>query len=278
MTFITRFAPSPTGPLHLGHAYSAIISHDMARRKGGKFYVRIEDLDQSRSKKKWENQIFEDLDWLGLSWDGPIVRQSEEFEKYKNILTNFKNELGLFECFCSRKDIKLALSAPHIDDKFLGPDGLVYPGTCRENIVPSKINFNNVLRMRVNLGEEKIFTFNELGQKKGKISFTLSEFLKTIGDVVLWRKSYPAYHLACVIDDAHQNITHVVRGMDLFEATKIHTVLNTYFGFHKPFYYHHKLICDENGKRLAKRDDSKSIQKYRLEGFKPSEVRAMIGF
>ena len=154
MTFITRFAPSPTGPLHLGHAYSAIISHDMARRKGGKFYVRIEDLDQSRSKKKWENQIFEDLDWLGLSWDGPIVRQSEELEKYKNILSNFKNELGLFECFCSRKDIKLALSAPHIDDKFLGPDGLVYPGTCRENIVSSKINFNNVLRMKVNLGEE----------------------------------------------------------------------------------------------------------------------------
>ena len=92
MTFVTRFAPSPTGPLHLGHAYSAIISHDMARRKGGKFYVRIEDLDQSRSKKKWENQIFEDLDWLGLSWDSPIVRQSEELEKYKNILTNFKNE------------------------------------------------------------------------------------------------------------------------------------------------------------------------------------------
>ncbi len=132
--------------------------------------------------------------------------------------------------------------------------------------------------MSLALDEEKIFTFNELGQKKGKISFTLSEFLKTIGDVVLWRKSYPAYHLACVIDDAQQKITHVVRGMDLFEATKIHTVLNTYFGFHKPFYYHHKLICDENGKRLAKRDDSKSIQKYRLEGFKPSEVRAMIGF
>ena len=159
----------------MGHAYSAIISHDMARRKGGKFYVRIEDLDQSRSKKKWENQIFEDLDWLGLSWDGPIVRQSEELEKYKNILTNFKNELGLFECFCSRKDIKLALSAPHIDDKFLGPDGLIYPGTCRENIVSSKINFKNVLRMKVDLDEEKIFTFNELGQKKGKISFTLSE-------------------------------------------------------------------------------------------------------
>ena len=213
-----------------------------------------------------------------MSWDGPIVRQSEELEKYQNILSNFKNELGLFECFCSRKDIKLALSAPHVGDNLLGPDGLIYPGTCRENIVSSKINFKNVLRMKVDLDEEKIFTFNELGQKKGKISFTSSEFLKTIGDVVLWRKSYPAYHLACVIDDAQQKITHVVRGMDLFEATKIHTVLNTYFGFHKPFYYHHKLICDENGTRLAKRDDSKSIQKYRLEGFKPSEVRAMIGF
>ena len=159
MTFITRFAPSPTGPLHLGHAYSAIISHDMARRKRWKVLCSNRGFRSVAFEKKWENQIFEDLDWLGLSWDGPIVRQSEELEKYKNILTNFKNELGLFECFCSRKDIKLALSAPHIDDKFLGPDGLVYPGTCRENIVSSKINFNNVLRMKVNLGEEKIFTF-----------------------------------------------------------------------------------------------------------------------
>ena len=278
MTFITRFAPSPTGPLHLGHAYSAIISHDMARRKGGKFYIRIEDLDQSRSTKKWESQIFDDLDWLGLSWDGPVVRQSEQLDRYKNILIKFKKKLRLFECTCSRRDIKKALNAPHENEQFLGPDGNIYPGTCRGNLSLPKINFENVLRMNINVDEDKLFSFYELGQKKGEISFTSQEFFKTVGDVVLWRKGYPAYHLASVVDDAEQKITHVIRGLDLFNATKIHTVLNACFGFNKPLYHHHQLICDESGKRLAKRDDSKSIQKYRQEGLKAGDVRAILGF
>ena len=278
MTFITRFAPSPTGPLHLGHAYSAIIAHDMARRIGGKFYVRIEDLDQSRSKKKWENQIFDDLDWLGLSWDGPVVRQSEQIDRYKNILIRFKKELSLFECNCSRRDIKNALSAPHESEKLSGPDGIIYPGTCRENMFSSHSKFENALRMYINSGENKSFSFCELGPRKGKISFSSEEFSKTVGDVVLWRKGYPAYHLACVADDSEQKITHVVRGLDLFEATKIHTVLNSLLGFKKPLYYHHRLICDQNGARLAKRHDSKSIYKYRQEGLKASDVRALLGF
>ena len=278
MTFITRFAPSPTGPLHLGHAYSAIIAHDMARRIGGKFYVRIEDLDQSRSKKKWENQIFDDLDWLGLSWDGPVVRQSEQIDRYKNILIRFKKELSLFECNCSRRDIKNALSAPHESEKLSGPDGIIYPGTCRENMFSSHSKFENALRMYINSGENKSFSFCELGPRKGKISFSSEEFSKTVGDVVLWRKGYPAYHLACVADDSEQKITHVVRGLDLFEATKIHTVLNSLLGFKKPLYYHHRLICDQNGARLAKRHDSKSIYKYRQEGLKVSDVRALLGF
>lgn len=250
----------------------------MARRAEGKFYIRIEDLDQSRSTKKWENQIFDDLDWLGLSWDGPIVRQSEQLDRYKNILIKFKKELRLFECTCSRQDIKKALSAPHENEHLLGPDGNIYPGTCRGNVSLPKINFENVLRMNINVDEDKLFSFNEVGQKKGEISFTSQEFFKTVGDVVLWRKGYPAYHLACVVDDAEQKITHVIRGLDLFNATKIHTVLNACFGFNKPLYYHHQLICDESGKRLAKRDDSKSIQKYRQEGFTAGDVRAILGF
>ena len=278
MTFITRFAPSPTGPLHLGHAYSAIIAHDMARREGGKFYIRIEDLDQSRSKKKWENQIFDDLDWLGLFWDEPVVRQSERIDRYKNILIKFSKELGLFECVCSRRDIKNALSAPHESETLLGPDGIIYPGTCREKTFSSQLKFKNALRMHVKLSENKLFSFCELGPRKSEISFSSEEFAKTVGDVVLWRKGYPAYHLACVVDDFEQQITHVVRGLDLFDATKIHTVLNSSLGFKKPFYYHHRLICDENGKRLAKRHDSKSIYKYRQEGFKPSDVRTLLGF
>ena len=277
MTFITRFAPSPTGPLHLGHAYSAMIAHDMARREGGKFFVRIEDLDPSRSKKRWEDQILDDLDWLGLSWDRPVVRQSESIDRYKNILTKFKKELRLFECNCSRRDIKNALSAPHESEKLSGPDGLIYPGTCRGNNLLYKLNFSNVLRMDNSLRKNKSYSFCELGPRKGKISFSLEEFSKRVGDVVLWRRGYPAYHLACVIDDSEQKITHVVRGLDLFDATKIHTVLNSRLGLKKPFYFHHKLICDENGKRLAKRDDSKSLQKYRQEGFKASEIKEILG-
>ena len=277
MKLITRFAPSPTGPLHLGHAYSAIISHDMARSAGGKFYLRIEDLDRSRSKKKWENQIFDDLDWLGLSWDGPVIRQSEQIESYKNILIKFKKELRLFECKCTRKDIKNAVSAPHESEKLLGPDGIIYPGTCRNNMLSSKVNFDKALRMNIVSSKDKFFCFSELGSRKGNISFSSEEFSKTVGDVVLWRGGYPAYHLACVVDDSAQKITHVVRGLDLFDATKIHTVLNSYLGFKKPLYHHHRLICDENGKRLAKRHDSKSIQKYRKEGLKASEVRTLLG-
>ncbi len=277
MTLITRFAPSPTGPLHLGHAYSAIISHDMARSAGGKFYLRIEDLDRSRSKKKWENQIFDDLDWLGLSWDGPVIRQSDQLESYKNILIKFKKELRLFECKCTRKDIKNAVRAPHESEKLLGPDGIIYPGTCRKNMISSKVNFDKALRMNIESSKDKSFWFSELGSKKGNISFTSAEFSKTVGDVVLWRRGYPAYHLACVVDDSAQKITHVVRGLDLFDATKIHTVLNSYLGFKKPLYHHHRLICDKNGKRLAKRHDSKSIQKYRKEGLKASEIRTLLG-
>ena len=278
MTIITRFAPSPTGPLHLGHAYSAIISHDMARSEGGKFYIRIENLDQSRSKKKWENQIFDDLDWLGLSWDEPVVRQSERINRYKSYLIKFSKELGLFECGCSRRDIKDALSAPHESETLLGPDGIIYPGTCRENIFSSQSKFENALRMHIKSDKNGFFSFRELGPRKGEISFSSEEFFKTVGDVVLWRKGYPAYHLACVVDDAEQKITHIVRGLDLFEATKIHTVLNSRLAFKRPLYYHHKLICDENGRRLAKRHDAKSIYKYRREGLKASDVRALIGF
>ena len=148
----------------------------MARRKGGKFFLRIEDLDQSRSKKKWENKIFDDLDWLGLSWDEPVVRQSEQIDRYKNILIKFRKELGLFECKCSRKDIKNALTAPHENEKLLGPDGIIYPGTCRGNMFLSKLNFENVLRMHINLSENKSFSFCELGPRKGEILFSLEQF------------------------------------------------------------------------------------------------------
>ena len=250
----------------------------MARSEGGKFYIRIENLDQSRSKKKWENQIFDDLDWLGLSWDEPVVRQSERIDRYKSYLIKFSEELGLFECICSRRDIKNALSAPHESETLLGPDGIIYPGTCRENMFSSQSKFENALRMHIKLDKNGLFSFRELGPRKGEISFSSEEFFKTVGDVVLWRKGYPAYHLACVVDDAEQKITHIVRGLDLFEATKIHTVLNSRLGFKKPLYYHHKLICDKNGRRLAKRDDAKSIYRYRQEGLKASDVRALIGF
>jgi glutamyl-Q tRNA(Asp) synthetase len=128
------------------------------------------------------------------------------------------------------------------------------------------------------LREDKSYSFCELGPRKGKISFSSEEFSKRVGDVVLWRRGYPAYHLACVIDDSEQKITHVVRGLDLFDATKIHTVLNSRLSLNRPIYFHHKLICDENGERLAKRNDSKSLHRYRQEGFKASDIKEILGF
>ena len=275
MAFLTRFAPSPTGPLHLGHAYSALLAHDMARAAGGAFLLRIEDIDTARSRPAYEAQIYDDLQWLGISWDGAVMRQSTRLPAYRSALDGLWARGLIYPCTCTRRDIEAALSAPQ--EGVLGPDGPVYPGTCR--CTPKGARLENAA-LRLNMGLVAQDThFAETGAGlAGQITTTAQDYIQNIGDVVLARRDMgTSYHLSVVLDDAAQGITHVVRGADLFEATRIHTLLHALLCLPTPIYHHHRLIRDENGKRLAKRDDARALHKYRSEGATPADIRAMVG-
>ncbi|NNF25576.1 MAG: tRNA glutamyl-Q(34) synthetase GluQRS [Rhodobacteraceae bacterium] len=290
----TRFAPSPTGPLHLGHAYSAMLAHDMAMAAGGAFLLRIEDIDQSRARPEWEALIFEDLRWLGLSWPEPVMRQSERMPAYRTALEDLWARRALFECTCNRRDIEAALAAPQEGaGPAYGPDGPVYPGTCRGKPPSQRPAPQSGAALRLNMeeiargllgrsGGADEFSFTETGAgpqcETGAITFTAEHAARAIGDIVLARRGMgTSYHLSVVLDDAAQGITHVIRGQDLFEATKIHVILQRLLGLPTPVYHHHKLIRDETGKRLAKRDDARAISKFRDEGAAPQDIRAMVG-
>lgn len=293
MTFITRFAPSPTGPLHLGHAYSAMLASDLAAAEGGKFLLRIEDIDQSRARAQWEDQIYDDLAWLGLTWPRPIMRQSERLQVYDRALDRLWAQGLLYPCSCNRKDIAEAASAPQEGAPILGPDGVIYPGTCRVRF--QNVDFKRVqrptdeaLRLDIAKAADLAFRanqnrgFEELGHgpncEAGVIRFTPEELETTIGDVVLSRRGMgTSYHLSVVLDDAAQGVTDVVRGRDLFEATRIHVLLQALLDLPTPRYFHHDLIRDSAGKRLAKRDDARAIAKYRADGVTAAEMRAMVG-
>lgn len=290
MAHVERFAPSPTGPLHLGHAFSALTAWDRAVENGGEFLLRIEDIDQPRCRPQWEQKIFEDLEWLGIWWPKPVLRQSERLAAYQKTIKRLWEKHALFACYCSRKDI---LSAPQEGAPILGPDGVVYPGTCKGNIFqPGSSIIPKDAAVRLNMSyattfgtpqiEGTMFSFIETGMgpngETGLVEFSGDEAEKNIGDIVLARRDMgTSYHLSVVLDDAFQNITHVTRGQDLFEATKIHVVLQKLLGLPTPTYHHHRLIRDENGKRLAKRDDARAISKYRVEGATPEDIRKMVG-
>jgi len=298
MAHVERFAPSPTGPLHLGHAYSALLAWDRAVENGGEFLLRIEDIDQSRCRPHWEAQIFEDLAWFGIWWPKPVLRQSERLKVYQENIVNLWHLENLYPCYCTRAEIKDSLSAPQEGTPQFGPDGLIYPGTCRihrhknyDPDHPTPIPHKSAA-LRLDLeslsyfGEQRVggqfFEFWETGKgpnaETGLISFSLEEAMQTIGDIVLARRDMgTSYHLSVVLDDAFQGVTHVTRGQDLFEATKIHVILQKLLGLPTPVYHHHKLIRDENGKRLAKRDDARAISKYRAEGAAPEDIRRMVG-
>jgi glutamyl-Q tRNA(Asp) synthetase len=278
MTFRTRFAPSPTGPLHLGHAYSAIIAHEMARAAGGAFLLRMEDTDLQRSKPEWDAAIIEDLTWLGLRWDEPILRQSEHLNDYNKYLKAFESMGLLYPCSCSRADIRAALSAPQ---EGVGHD--VYPGTCKNRPMSDR-KPGDALRLHLDRALSRLkgqnVVFEETGAAhKGTHHLDPERALKEIGDVVLSRKGEEivAYFLASALDDVHQEITHVVRGEDLFDFTQLQVLLLTLLELPAPIYHHHRLIRDEAGKRLAKRDDARAIAKYRAEGTTPQDIRRMVG-
>ena len=276
---ITRFAPSPTGPLHLGHAYAAIRAHDMARAAGGRFLLRIEDIDRQRSKPEWEQAIYDDLRWLGLDWDGPVMRQSERISFYRQALEKMWSEGLLFVCTCTRRDIEAAASAPQ-EGVVTGPDGIVYPGTCRQRGRPRPGQRLPDASLRLSM--ERAATdcsFEEIcDAHRGLHRVSPARMIAEVGDVVLARRDMgTSYHLSVVLDDAAQGITHVTRGEDLFEATAIHVTLQKLLELPTPTYCHHELIRDDNGKRLAKRDDARALSKYRAEGVSPADIRRMLG-
>ncbi len=267
----TRFAPSPTGHLHLGHAYAAKVAHDLARKLNGLFLLRHEDIDSSRVREAYYQQIETDLRWLGLDWDGEALRQSSRQHAYRDTLEILKQQDLVYPCFCTRKDIQQSLSAPH------GAAENIYPGTCRNLPIEQSAQ-------RIAAGEPHAWRFdsNQAAALHGELSFEDLRFGKTRvnpnanGDAVLSRKDIGiAYHLAVVVDDAFQNITHVTRGEDLLESTHIHRQLQAVLGFPEPTYLHHRCVCDETGKRLAKRDDARSIHTLRGQGFTPDAVLDM---
>jgi glutamyl-Q tRNA(Asp) synthetase len=273
---ITRFAPSPTGPLHLGHAYAAMVAHDLARASGGRFLIRIEDIDRSRCRPEWEARIFEDLAWLGLSWDPPVWRQSERLASYEAALDRLWDQGLLYPCTCNRRDILAALDAPQ-EGVPMGPDGPVYPGTCRHKPRPKIRPTDRALRldMAKALPASPLHFHEEgLSSLQGKHPITTKDLIENTGDIALSRRDMgTSYHLSVVIDDAAQGITLVTRGADLFAATKIHVLLQHLLGLPTPRYHHHRLIRDEMGKRLAKRDDARALEIYRTEGLAPDAIR-----
>ena len=276
---ITRFAPSPTGLLHLGHAYAALFAAEEARRAGGRFLLRMEDIDTTRVRAEYEAAVCEDLHWLGLTWEEPVRRQSACFGDYNAALAKLDALGVLYPCFCTRKDIQEEIAragaAPH------GPEGLVYPGTCRKlssSDVEERRAGGRDYALRLDLAKALLLAGRDLvWEDLAHGSFIADP--SPLGDVVLARKETPtSYHLAVVVDDAAQGITLVTRGEDLLPATHLHRVLQALLGLPVPQWKHHKLITDEMGKRLAKRDDARSLRSLRAAGWTPERVRRELGF
>jgi glutamyl-Q tRNA(Asp) synthetase len=274
----TRFAPSPTGRLHLGHALAAKVAHDLARQSpGGKFLLRHEDIDGPRVREEFYHGIEEDLIWLDLQWDGVPLRQTSRTAAYEAALLTLRERGLVYPCFCTRREIEAELahmtSAPH------GPMGPVYPGTCRhleQVVADARISNGQSHAWRLDAGKAATHT--------GPLTFTDLRFGTVevdpylAGDVVLARKDIgSAYHLAVVVDDAWQNITHVTRGEDLLPSTHVHRLLQVLLDLPEPCYLHHALMLDDQGKRLAKRNDSLSIANMREAGMTSVEVMERIG-
>ena len=271
----TRFAPSPTGFLHMGHAFSALTAFDFARKHGGHFILRIEDIDQTRCRPEFEEAIYEDLSWLGLTWETPARRQSDHFSDFKAALDKLENSGTVYPCFCTRSDIAAEIarspSAPH------GPEGALYPGTCRNlshDERGSRKSQGKPYAIRLDVKKATALcgaemSFEETCHEPG-IIVAVPDIL---GDFVVARKDTPtSYHLSVVVDDALQGITHVIRGTDLLHATHVHRLLQELLVLPTPIYHHHPLLAGPEGKRLAKRDQAQTIRSLREAGLSAEEV------
>jgi glutamyl-Q tRNA(Asp) synthetase len=276
----TRFAPSPTGPLHLGHAFSALTAFDLARSAGGTFLLRIEDIDIARCRPEWEAAIYDDLHWLGLTWPDPVTRQSDRLAAYRTALDRLAALGVLYPCRCTRGDLRAALSAPQEGVPLAGPDGPVYPGTCRQRTM-AEAGPQDALRLDMARAVQITGAphwIEGCGPLAGPRTVGTTDLVAEAGDVSLARRDIgTSYHLAVTVDDAAQDITHVVRGEDLAPATPIHVLLQRLLGLPTPAYHHHRLIRDAAGKRLAKRDDARALSLFRAEGASPQDIRRMIG-
>ncbi|MCB1397044.1 MAG: tRNA glutamyl-Q(34) synthetase GluQRS [Rhodobacter sp.] len=278
MSLVTRFAPSPTGPLHLGHAFSALTADALARSGGGVMLLRFEDIDTARCRPRFESQIFDDLRWLGLSWPEPVMHQSTRRAAYDAALARLQALGVTYRCTCTRGDIRAALAAPQEGAPMIGPDGPVYPGTCRHrgHADPGAAIRLDMVQAIARVGP---LSFQETGPDRAGLHQVSPDWLiQHVGDVVLARRDIgTSYHLAVTVDDAAQGITLVTRGLDLFDATPVHRVLQCLLDLPEPAYHHHRLIRDEAGKRLAKRDDARALSKYRAEGATPADIRRLVG-
>ncbi|MEK7953776.1 tRNA glutamyl-Q(34) synthetase GluQRS [Luteolibacter soli] len=273
---VTRFAPSPTGWPHLGHAYAAKVARDLAKQDEGRFLLRFEDIDHTRVRPEYYDAIETDLHWLGLDWDGPALRQSDRTTAYAAALEDLRHIGVAYPCFCTRREIEdevaRMISAPH------GPEGALYPGTCRrlsEDERNTRLADGQQPAWRLDAGKAAEITgplsFTDLRHGHIPVDPTL------LGDVVLARKDIgTSYHLAVVVDDSFQQVTHVTRGEDLLPSTHVHRILQTLLGFPEPVYLHHALVVDENGVRLAKRHDSLSIRSLREAKLTPPDLLARL--
>jgi glutamyl-Q tRNA(Asp) synthetase len=288
---VTRFAPSPTGRLHLGHAWSAMLAHDFARERGGRFLLRIEDIDEGRCRPEFVDAIFEDLRWLGLDWDGEVWVQSQRQDVYAAALERLIDAGLAYRCWCTRAEINAAASAPN------GPMGAVYPGTCKGRNDPGdgrpfcwRLDVESATKSAVLSLSKDRFPLSRPDQSKNSAStssarraglhwlehgtFTPANPLP-YGDVVIARKDAgTSYHIAVTVDDAAQGVTDIVRGRDLFEATHIHVLLQHLLGLPTPRYHHHGLIGDDQGIRLAKRLIAPSLADLRAGGMDAGKLMA----
>jgi glutamyl-Q tRNA(Asp) synthetase len=276
---ITRFAPSPTGKLHLGHAYSAALGHARARKSGGRFLLRIEDLDQTRSRREFVDGIYEDLRWLAFDWDEPTFVQSQRTAAYEEALNKLRSRSLAYACFCTRADIAQSLTAPH------GDAATSYPGTCRA--LPDDPQRRATTPHCWRLDSAKALAITGLPNWREAEGGRFTAVERDIGDAILARKDAPAsYHLSCVVDDAGSGVTMVVRGADLRPSTPIQRLLQELLDLPEPTYLHHSLVVHDDGRRLAKRDlaptltamrqagvDGRELARQLLEGLLPSGFR-----
>lgn len=273
MPIIGRFAPSPTGLLHLGNAYSALLAHQSARRQNGRFLLRIEDIDQQRCRPEYEKQMIADLAWLGLDWDGPIRRQSDHLADYAQVVENLSARELVYPCFCSRKDLA-HLSAPH------GPLGAIYPGTCRKMAISErrdKLISGQDYCWRLDLSRA-LEQISRPVTWKDRLHGDMEADWSGIGDPILARKDTPtSYHLAVTYDDGLQLVSEVVRGEDLLPSTPIHCLLQQLLGLSTPIYQHHPLVKDADGQRLAKRNQATTLKGLREAGVSPLDLRRQLG-